>query len=387
MNKKRIITITIVLILAVILGLWLVEQGLFGFEEEYRKKYNNIDTTNQDEKINDRVIIKNGNIENENLIDEFLNSEKGKNANYQELLINQDDDEIKLTFTAGEYIGKTINVFDEEDHREELKIEYGYYSLYFNGKLSYDVIAYSNTLKRVTTDGVVELRFLPIEVMTKDEVEKIVCRYNLSSSSYEKRFDLNYKQRKDLGIEEIAKTDEYAIKTFGGDVDICVEDDMVYSLENALDNNIIKAEQILEQAIDDEKYGLVVGVMYKDGGSMEYLYNEYTILKLNTLDGDKDVIIGMKGAILNNYNKNNTRIDDNEKSQFTCEVIEIKNNSIIVKPDEGSDEAKNNDKIVISTSKFNSEFLVGDKLKITYNGIILKTYPAQIYADNIEYCK
>ena len=82
MNKKRIIIITIVLILAVILGLWIVGQGLFGFEEEYRKKYNNIDTTNQDEKINDRVIIKNGNIENENLIDEFLNSEKGKNANY-----------------------------------------------------------------------------------------------------------------------------------------------------------------------------------------------------------------------------------------------------------------------------------------------------------------
>ena len=54
-------------------------------------------------------------------------------------------------------------------------------------------------------------------------------------------------QRKDLGIKEVFDYGEYKVKTFGGDV---------------------------------------------------------TLLKLNTLDGDKDLIIGMGGQIINSYNKN-----------------------------------------------------------------------------------
>ena len=31
--------------------------------------------------------------------------------------------------------------------------------------------------------------------------------------------------------------------------------------------------------------------MYKDGGTLEYLYNDYTIIKFNSLDGKEDMYI------------------------------------------------------------------------------------------------
>ena len=34
--------------------------------------------------------------------------------------------------------------------------------------------------------------------------------------------------------------------------------------------------------------------MYKDGGSMEYYYDNYTIIKFATLSGNRDVYIGTK---------------------------------------------------------------------------------------------
>jgi len=38
---------------------------------------------------------------------------------------------------------------------------------------------------------------------------------------------------------------------------------------------------------------------YYDGGSTEYYYDDYTILKFNSLDGCKDLVIGPSGAIIN----------------------------------------------------------------------------------------
>ena len=33
--------------------------------------------------------------------------------------------------------------------------------------------------------------------------------------------------------------------------------------------------------------------MYKDGGSMMYNYEQYTIIKFHTLDGNRDICIGI----------------------------------------------------------------------------------------------
>lgn len=114
-----------------------------------------------------------------------------------------------------------------------------------------------------------------------------------------KEFEINYRQRKDLGIEEMAK----GIYTFGGNVTIIIEKDMVYELKNALEQNVISAEDILEQAKRDKANGICEAREYKDGGSIEYLYPEYTILKCNKLNGNKNVYIGFKGGIIDMLDK------------------------------------------------------------------------------------
>lgn len=138
-----------------------------------------------------------------------------------------------------------------------------------------------------------------------------------SSETNLQSFELKYVQRKDLGIKEIYDTGEYKIKTFGGDVTIKLNG-IEYSFEDALNQNKITGEDIINQAEKDEKNNLCQKNLYYDGGSAEYKYEEYTILKINhnklkSLDSDEyfgednhDLIIGMKGDILNRYESQNT---------------------------------------------------------------------------------
>ena len=57
---------------------------------------------------------------------------------------------------------------------------------------------------------------------------------------------------------------------------------------------------------------------YDDGGSIEYHYENYTIIKCHTLDGNRDVYIGTKDLKLKDININSNDINNNtENSTFT----------------------------------------------------------------------
>lgn len=83
--------------------------------------------------------------------------------------------------------------------------------------------------------------------------------------------------------------------------------------------------------------------------------------------------------------------NDNNKVQttFTATVLENKGTSIMVQPDE-EDELRTSDKIVVRLPKDKavledlSQFSVGRKVKITYDGTIMESYPAQINATKVE---
>lgn len=86
--------------------------------------------------------------------------------------------------------------------------------------------------------------------------------------------------------------------------------------------------------------------------------------------------------------------DENiEKVTFNANVLENNGNSILVNPEEGSSELNSSDKIVVrvpvdnATLKDLSEFTEGSKVKITYDGMIMESYPAQINAFDIELVK
>ncbi len=97
-----------------------------------------------------------------------------------------------------------------------------------------------------------------------------------------------------------------------------------------------------------------------------------------------------------NTQKGNEDNPDDEDSQvtFKAEVIEA-GKSLLVTPDKDSSESKSSDKISVNITELllkglNGEDITlqdlkpGDILEITYNGVILESYPAQISSSNIK---
>lgn len=69
---------------------------------------------------------------------------------------------------------------------------------------------------------------------------------------------------------------------------------------------------------------------------------------------------------------------------FKGTIIECEQNSMIVRPNDNEDEYKSSDKFRVEyVNGFNS-CSVGDKVKITYEGMINESYPAQIGTTKIE---
>lgn len=100
-----------------------------------------------------------------------------------------------------------------------------------------------------------------------------------------------------LDKEETDKYD-YSIFAYKVNVNIVINNEEI-SLRNALLENKINMNDIIEKANKDLEDKKINGDMYKDGGSTIYKYDNYTIIKCNTLDGVKDVYIGMPGLTIN----------------------------------------------------------------------------------------
>lgn len=82
-----------------------------------------------------------------------------------------------------------------------------------------------------------------------------------------------------------------------------------------------------------------------------------------------------------------------DKVTFNATVLENQGTSLLVEPFESESELNSSDKIVVrvpeegATLKDLSEFEEGSKVKITYDGTIMESYPAQINAYNVELIK
>lgn len=85
-------------------------------------------------------------------------------------------------------------------------------------------------------------------------------------------------------------TGEYKIKSIDGKPMI-VFGEVAYSIKDAIDNNAIVPEQIVALCGTPSE-------VYKDGGSKVYELDDCTVVNMNTLDGNKDIIIGPKGTDL-----------------------------------------------------------------------------------------
>ena len=93
------------------------------------------------------------------------------------------------------------------------------------------------------------------------------------------------------------------------------------------------------------------------------------------------MILGLTGC------NNSVKKNDNDIHIFEGIIIECEKESMIVSPNENTEEHKSSDKFRIEyVNGFNS-CNVGNKVKITYKGMIDESYPAQIGTTNIEVVK
>ena len=137
-----------------------------------------------------------------------------------------------------------------------------------------------------------------------------------------------------------------------------------------------------------------------DGGSGTYYGLGYKVKKEKTISAEfglelvkVEMYVGNKfitGAIADSNSSANDSYQtiEEEQYEFIGTIIDVYNNSIIVEPEEGTNERKSSDKISMvikrPTDGTNDFYVIGNKVKITYNGVIMESYPAQIVATKVE---
>jgi len=170
---------------------------------------------------------------------------------------------------------------------------------------------------KITYDGSI-MESYPAQVRAK-KIE-LKSTENFEILFYDKQQMESYKI---YTILDKSETDKYNYNIYGydGSVNIRIDgrDD---SLRNALLQNKITMEEIIAKANKD----FPNATSYDDGGSIEYHYENYTIIKCHTLDGNRDVYIGTKDLKLKDVNINSNNLSNNiENSTFikTYNVLNV----------------------------------------------------------------
>lgn len=141
--------------------------------------------------------------------------------------------------------------------------------IYYTGYIMESYPAQINTDK-ISTDGYEDFK-IEVKLSNKIKAKKILNNKDLSSDKQD--YNLYF-----YGLDEVNVT----------------VDNKTMSLEDALKSGKITIDGIIQKANKDEKDGKIIKAeIYKDGGSTEYHYENYSIIKVHKLDGNRDVYIGV----------------------------------------------------------------------------------------------
>ena len=119
-----------------------------------------------------------------------------------------------------------------------------------------------------------------------------------------------------------------------------------------------------------------------DGGTIEYFGIGYKVIDFHTLAGYDDIKIG---SWFMDYNDFEEEMKNSEYS-FCGTITQVEENLFFVEPDENEEIKKSADLIMVEKLKIdtNVKYEIGERVKITYDGNVMTTYPAQINAVKYE---
>lgn len=174
----------------------------------------------------------------------------------------------------------------------------------------YDASKYK-LVKESTANNITNLKtYYPISLKCIETEETIpVCNYAEIRQTSKEKFKIQFNKTTDkeevIKILDKSESDKYNynIYSYKGIVDIVINGEKM-SLREALLSNKITIDEILQKARKDAKEDeTIFGTTYLDGGSSLYIYNDYAILKLNTLEGNKDLYIGVPAMYIEDVKK------------------------------------------------------------------------------------
>ncbi len=230
------------------------------------------------------------NVDNVAVLFRAIDKENIKKSNGEILDIAEDVEYSSFVGTVLEETTKYMIVEPNEDEEErkssdKIKINYGtdhidyLYGIgrkvviYYTGYIMESYPAQINTNK-ISTEGYKDFE---ITVKKSNNITKKKILNNKDLKTDGQDFNLYY-----YGLDEVN------VKVDNKDM----------SLEEALKSGKLTLHGIVEKANTD----FPNAITYKDGGSMEYHYGNYTIIKYHTLDGNRDVYIGTKDLKLTDIN-------------------------------------------------------------------------------------
>ena len=213
------------------------------------------------EEFFDSVVMVHNNMYNFKKLDDFVNQVKDKNL---EGLKNEAEIKIVMYTTEGDPIIETVSI--KKQGNTELEITN-------NSKF---VITTDSTRDKYAAEKTVsskEYSWLDYKlvrkykkdetgseiiniVLQKNNAEDIqICGYLLSETDYKRNINITFNGRKDMGVDTILEKNtlenqDFNVYTIGGDVDIVLEGDMVYTLSEALRNKVISIDDIFRTSRD-----------------------------------------------------------------------------------------------------------------------------------------
>lgn len=157
-----------------------------------------------------------------------------------------------------------------------------------------DVIYPVGVYVKITYTGEV-MESYPAQIKATNIEIKSVDNFKLKVNNFVET--VNNEPYKILSEEE---NTSYNYDVYAYNVNVQIEiNGNTLNLGTALLENKITMEEIIAKANNDLLDGKITGDMYKDGGSMIYKYDNYTIIKCHTLDGNRDVYIGTPEMTIN----------------------------------------------------------------------------------------
>ena len=166
-----------------------------------------------------------------------------------------------------------------------------------------DMIYMVGTNVKITYDGTV-METYPAQVNAIKIELKSADQFNLV---FYQKTNIKPKQREVILNKGEIENVDYNVYTFEGHVAINLNSDNLelsensISLRDALLQGKITMDEIIAKANKDLEENKITGDMFKDGGTMIYKYDNYTIIKCHTVGGNRDVYIGSQDMKISDF--------------------------------------------------------------------------------------